>query len=52
MKTLLLVVLALALGLQITGCHALFGGPPIEVEIFNFLQKTVNLILLQDKEEL
>lgn len=36
MKTTVVLFLFLLLGFQLVGCRALFGGPPIEVEIFNF----------------
>lgn len=36
MKTTVLAVVLLVLGFQLVSCRSLFGGPPIEVEIFNF----------------
>lgn len=41
MKTTLLTFLVLALGLQFAGCRSLFGGPPIEVELFNFSSEDI-----------
>jgi hypothetical protein len=36
MKKTFIALLVLVLGCHTSGCHALFGGPPIEVEIYNF----------------
>lgn len=41
MKTMILTSLVLILGLQFAGCHSLFGGPPIEVELFNFSSEDI-----------
>lgn len=41
MKTILLTFVVLLLGLQFAGCRSVFGGPPIEVELFNFSSEDI-----------